>query len=162
MIRSAHSNDSPALAEIYNHYILNTHATFETTPIEAKDMAARIRLVQEKQQLPWYVLEPDNTIVGYAYATQWKPRRAYARTVETSVYLNHDEFGKGYGKQLYKALIEKLESDGYHALLGGIALPNETSIKLHEQLGFKKVAHFKQTGYKFDRWIDVGYWQLLL
>ena len=162
MIRSAQPSDSQAIAEIYNYYVMNSHATFETEPIDGEEMKTRVKRVLEELKLPWNVLEEDNEVVGYAYATQWKARAAYARTTETSVYLHKDHFGKGYGSRLYIALLNQLKKEGYHAIIGGISLPNEGSIKLHEKLGFEKVGVLKQVGYKFDRWIDVGYWELIV
>lgn len=162
MIRPAQTSDALVIAEIYNYYILNSHATFETEPLDGQEMEARIKRVQEELGLPWNVLEVDSTIVGYAYATQWKARAAYSRTTETSVYLDKSQFGKGYGSRLYSDLLMHLRKEGYHAIIGGISLPNEGSIKLHEKLGFEKVGVLHQVGYKFDRWIDVGYWELLL
>lgn len=162
MIRSAKTEDALAIATIYNHYILHSHATFETEPIDEAEMLGRIRKVQDEFDLPWLVKEENGAVVGYAYATQWKPRKAYGNTTEISVYLDKDHAGKGFGKRLYQELISHLHGKGYHAVIGGISLPNESSVRLHESLGFQKVAHFKETGFKFDRWIDVGYWQLLL
>ncbi|MEQ9466764.1 MAG: arsinothricin resistance N-acetyltransferase ArsN1 [Ekhidna sp.] len=162
MIRPATTEDAKAIATIYNHYILHSHATFETEPIDVPEMLSRIRKVQNEFALPWLVKEESGVVVGYAYATQWKPRKAYENTVEISVYLDKDCAGKGYGKHLYQELIRQLQGEGYHAVIGGISLPNESSVKLHESLGFQKVAHFKETGFKFDRWIDVGYWELIL
>ncbi len=162
MIRSATAQDYSQLATIYNHYIVNTHSTFEMNAVSPSEMGNRIERVQTHFNLPWLVIAEDEVPVGYAYATQWKPRSAYAKTTETSIYLHQDHFGKGYGTQLYTALISQLRQLGYHALIGGISLPNEPSIKLHEALGFKAIGSFKEVGYKFDRWIDVGYWQLIL
>lgn len=162
MIRSAKEMDANHIAGIYNHYILHSHATFETQPVDTNEMLSRVKKVQEEFGLPWLVKEANGTVMGYAYATQWKPRKAYENTVEISVYLNEESAGKGYGKLLYQELIKILRTQGYHAVIGGVSLPNEASVKLHETLGFQKVAHFKETGFKFDRWIDVGYWQLII
>ena len=162
MIRSAETKDYPRIASIYNHYILHTHSTFEKEAVTSSEMGNRIERVQSHFKLPWLVIEEDEQTVGYAYATQWKPRSAYAQTTETSIYLHQDHFGKGYGTQLYKELIDQLGQLNYHALIGGISLPNAASVKLHEALGFKGIGSFKEVGYKFDRWIDVGYWQLIL
>lgn len=162
MIRSAEPKDAIDIVDIYNHYILHSHATFELKPIEAKEMISRIHNVQEQFGLPWFVLEEGSKVVGYAYATQWKARPAYSKTTETSIYLHANSGGKGYGKKLYGQLINELKSLGYHAIIGGMSLPNESSRLLHEKLGFQKIAHFKEVGYKFDRWIDVGYWELIL
>ena len=162
MIRSALPSDAVSICEIYNHYILESHATCETSPVSSKEMAKRISRIQQELNLPWIVLEVDQQVVGYAYATQWKPRQAYAKTVETTVYIHMNFHGQGFGKRLYLELIDSLRNLGYHALLGGISLPNEGSAVLHEKVGFKKVGQLQQVGYKFDRWIDVGYWELIL
>ena len=82
--------------------------------------------------------------------------------MESTVYLSPDQAGKGVGTALYDALFTRLESWGAHAVMGGISLPNEASVALHEKLGMRKVAHFEAVGFKFGRWIDVGYWQRLL
>ncbi|MGH8166642.1 MAG: GNAT family N-acetyltransferase, partial [Woeseiaceae bacterium] len=97
-----------------------------------------------------------------AYASRWHGRCAYRFSVESTVYLDPDRTGRGVGKRLYAALIDAIRDLSMRAVIGGIALPNEPSIRLHERLGFRKVAHFEQVGFKHDRWIDVGYWQLLL
>lgn len=162
MIRPAIPSDASDIVEIYNHFILHSHATFEVEPISIDEMTVRISKVQEQFQLPWIVLEMEDRIVGYAYATQWKARKAYAKTTETSIYLHKDHGGKGYGRKLYSHLLDQLKSLGYHAIIGGMSLPNDSSQMLHENLGFVKIGHFKDVGYKFDRWIDVGYWQLIL
>lgn len=162
MIRQANSGDYHSVASIYNHYILNSHATFELEAITNDEMGSRIEKVQQTFRLPWLVLIDADQIIGYAYATQWKARKAYARTTETSVYLHKDHFGKGYGKTLYTELITQLQSLRYHSIIGGISLPNDASIQLHESLGFKKIGEFEEVGYKFDRWINVGYWELIL
>jgi phosphinothricin acetyltransferase len=89
-------------------------------------------------------------------------RAAYRYSAETSVYVAQGQGGRGIGSALYKALLEELRTRGIHMAIGGIAQPNPASVALHESLGFEKVAHFKQVGRKFDRWIDVGYWELRL
>ncbi|BCE00135.1 hypothetical protein TYM08_P0198 [Marinicellulosiphila megalodicopiae] len=112
---------------------------------------------------PWLVLENElGEVAGYAYAAKWQPRSAYKQTCEITVYLDKDQSGYGYGSALYKALLPLLKTSGFHTVVAGIALPNEASVKLQESFGFKKVTHFQQVGRKFDRWIDVGHWQLLL
>ncbi|SNS42727.1 phosphinothricin acetyltransferase [Ekhidna lutea] len=162
MIRDATNKDAAAIAKIYNHYILHSHSTFEIGPIDENEMISRIERVQNEFHLPWLVLEEDGIILGYAYATQWKARVAYSKTTETSIYLQKDQGGKGYGKPLYSKLMSQLKTLGYHAIIDGMSLPNEASRVLHEKLGFKKIGEFKEVGYKFDRWIDVGYWELIL
>ena len=160
MIRHAHPTDAPAICAIYNHYVLHTTITFEEIPVNDKEMEQRIATVQEKY--PWLVYEEEGRIIGYAYASQWKPRSAYKHTVETSVYLAPEEKGRGIGRQLYSALIGELKKTDIHALIGGIALPNEASIKLHESIGYKKIGQFIEVGYKFNTWVDVGYWEMVV
>jgi L-amino acid N-acyltransferase YncA len=160
MIRSAIPADGAAMADIYNHYILNSAITFEEERIATEQMQERLGQVQRHH--PWLVYEDDGSIVGYAYASNWKSRRSYRRSVESTIYLHKDKMGKGFGTHLYAGLIELLKLAGFHAVIGGIALPNEGSVGLHEKLGFAKVAHFKEVGWKFERWIDVGYWELML
>ncbi|WP_421763643.1 GNAT family N-acetyltransferase [Ekhidna sp.] len=162
MIRFAKSEDAQSIVAIYNHYILHSHATFELTEIDTDEMISRIHKVQKEFNLPWLVMEIDKEIVGYAYATQWKARVAYSKTVETSIYLHKDQGGKGYGKPLYNELMSQLKLLGYHAIIGGMSLPNEASQALHEKIGFIKIAEFKEVGFKFNQWIDVGYWELIL
>ena len=159
MIRKVTLEDAGEISEIYNHYILNSIATFETIAIGVEEMQNRIRLVQ--QNFPWLVFESDGEILGYAYATEWRARRAYKRTVESTVYLRQDAFNKGIGTKLYKALLKELKKMKVHAVIGGISLPNDASVALHEKFKFEKVAHFKEVGFKFNKWIDVGYWELL-
>ena len=160
-IRSAKESDAASLARIYNHYISATCATFETGLIGPKEMEERIAETQNAS-LPWLVAEESGEILGYAYASKWKGRCAYRFSVESTVYLDTASTSKGIGSQLYSGLIAAIRALSMHAVIGGIALPNERSIALHERLGFKKVAHFEQVGYKQDRWVDVGYWQLLV
>jgi L-amino acid N-acyltransferase YncA len=161
LIRPAVDADGPALADLYNFYVLNTITTFEAEPVSAQEMADRARAVLE-QGLPWYVAEAEGRLVGYSCAVSWKSRSAYRHSCESTIYLVDGCAERGWGSTLYRCLIAELQELGLHAVLAGIAQPNEASIKLHEKLGFSKVAHFSEVGRKFDRWIDVAYWQLLL
>lgn len=158
MIRIATTADAKAISDIYNYYIKNTIITFEEEPVSYKDMEERIF---ENSHIDWLVYEEYNEIKGYAYASKWKSRCAYRHSLESTIYLKNDAIGNGIGSRLYSKLIDNIKSGGYHAVIGGIALPNDSSIKLHEKLGFEKVAQFKEVGYKFNRWVDVGYWELI-
>jgi phosphinothricin acetyltransferase len=160
-LRMAQASDAAAIVAIYNHYILTSTISFEEEPVSATQMQQRIADVQSKG-LPWLVLEVAGQLVGYAYATPWRVRHAYRFSVETSVYLDPAWQGRGLGRQLYTELLAQLETHGCHLAIGGIALPNPGSIALHEALGFHQVACFKEVGYKFARWLDVGYWQKTL
>ena len=160
-IRTASPADAAALCAIYNPYVATTAITFEEEPVAEPDMAQRIADVAAAG-LPWLVAEADGKIVGYAYATKWRVRPAYRHSVESTVYVDAARVGQGVGRALYAALLDELRRRGLHLVIGGIALPNEGSVGLHERLGFRKVAHFAEVGMKFGRWIDVGYWQLNL
>jgi phosphinothricin acetyltransferase len=160
-VRAAVASDGQAVADIYNHYITDTIVTFEEEPVSAAEMSRRISEVQAVP-LPWLIAEAEGAVAGYAYATKWRPRYGYRFSVEISVYLAADKSGHGLGTALYSRLFEELRERGIHSVIGGIALPNEVSVRLHEKFGFEKVAHFRENGIKFGRWIDVGYWQLIL
>ncbi|MEP6634181.1 MAG: N-acetyltransferase family protein, partial [Luteimonas sp.] len=160
-LRDADHGDAANIAAIYNRHVRETIVTFELEEVADADMRARIQHVQEAG-LPWLVVAHDGAVRGYAYAAPWKSRAAYARTVETSIYLDAEMSGRGHGKRLYAALIERLRIAGMHAAIGGASLPNAASAALHEALGFRHVGVFREVGHKFGRWIDVGYWQLRL
>lgn len=160
MIREIVPADVPHVCDIYNYYIKNTIISFEETPVSFDEMEKRID--QITSMFPFYVYSEKDRILGYAYASIWKGRSAYRFSAESAIYLRNGEQGKGIGRQLYTTLLDELKHRQIHTVIGGIALPNESSRILHEKLGFKKVAHFEQVGYKFDKWIDVEYWQLIL
>ena len=160
-IRPVEPGDASAIAAIYNHYIAETVITFEELPVPAAEIARRIEDVRAAA-LPWLVAEQAGRILGYAYATKWRDRSAYRFSAEVTVYLDPSDVGRGIGSKLYAELFPRLRARGVHAALGGIALPNEASIALHEKFGMRKVAHLEEVGFKFDRWIDVGYWQCTL
>jgi phosphinothricin acetyltransferase len=160
-VRQALPSDADALSRIYNHYVRETIVTFEEEPVSPKEMTGRLEAVL-LSGLPWLIGEYEDKICGFAHASSWKSRYAYRFAVETTVYLDPKQVGRGYGTRLYEAILAMLRDRGIHAAIGGIALPNEASVALHEKLGFKKVAQFREVGYKFNRWIDVGYWELLL
>lgn len=161
MIRQATNDDAPAMAQMYNAYILETTITFETDPLDAAEMARRMGAVAAAK-MPWLVLEQDGRLAGYCYAHPWKERAAYQHTVETTIYLAPEFQGRGLGRQLYQELLAELKKRPVHAVIAVVALPNPASVGLHESLGFTQVAHFREVGRKFERWIDVGSWQLML
>lgn len=158
-IRSARLDDAAAIAAIYNHYVLNTTISFEEAAVRDADMEERIGNVLDAG-LPWIVAVRNGEVLGYAYATKWRVRHAYRFSVETSVYVSSGLPRAGIGSALYRELIARLRAAGVHVAIGGIAQPNPASVALHENMGYVQVAVFSEVGYKFDRWIDVGYWQL--
>lgn len=160
-LRDATPDDAAAIVAIYNHYVLNTTISFEEAPVTEADMRGRIAGVADAR-LPWLVAVEGDRILGYAYATKWRVRHAYRFSVESSVYVDKDLPRSGVGRTLYTALIERLRAAQVHLVIGGIAQPNAASVALHERMGYAKAAMFSEVGYKFGRWIDVGYWQLKL
>ncbi|MEO7538452.1 MAG: N-acetyltransferase family protein [Pyrinomonadaceae bacterium] len=160
-VRSATSNDAAAVAEIYNYYIANSHATFELDSIDAAEMLRRIESGWSGEY-PFMVYEEDGEVLGYAYGHQYKPRKAYEYSIEVSVYVRNGHEGGSIGTRLYEQLFAEIGRGDFHAIIAGISLPNEASIRLHEKFGFEKVAHFREVGFKFDRWIDVGYWEKIV
>ena len=158
IVRRVRSDDVNAISEIYNFYVMETAVTFEEKAVTSDDIQSRIHDV-ESSDLPWLVGEEKGRIIGYAYANRWKERSAYRHSVEVSVYVDHTLHKKGWGTVLYRALFDELRNRDIHLAIGGITLPNEASIALHEKFGMEKVAHFRGIGYKFGEWRDVGYWQ---
>ncbi|MFO1303143.1 MAG: arsinothricin resistance N-acetyltransferase ArsN1 family B [Burkholderiales bacterium] len=154
------ADDAAAIAAIYNHHVLNTVVTFEEVPVDAAAMRARIEEIERAHV--WYVAEVAGELAGYAYASAWRPRTAYRKSVETTVYLGDAYLRRGIGAALYETLLPELARRGFHSAMAGIALPNAGSVALHERVGFAKVAHFREVGWKLDRWIDVAYWQRML
>jgi len=160
MIRTVKPQDAQTIVDIYNYYVEHSTATFEEKCIDNAEMLKRIKKVTELN-LPWLVLEVENKVIGYAYATPWKVRSAYRYSVESTVYCSPESLGQGLGYQLYQALFTELQKLPIHSVMGGITLPNPASVALHEKLGMSQVAHFHQIGQKFDKWLDTGYWQLV-
>lgn len=160
MIRLINESDIPSIKAIYNHYIKNTHVTFEENEIDDHELGKRIKEITE--DYPWIVFEEENKILGYAYASRWKKRSAYKHSAEFTVYVDKNNFRRGIGSQLLNELIKQAKEKNIHCLIGGVAMPNEMSIALHEKFGFIKCAEFKEVGFKFGKWIDVGYWQKLI
>lgn len=101
-------------------------------------------------------------MAGYAYAAPWHERSAYRYSVETTVYVDPGQLRRGVGSRLYQSLLDELRRRDLRSALAVIALPNAASVALHERLGFARVGHLEAVGYKFERWVDVGFWQLLL
>jgi phosphinothricin acetyltransferase len=160
-IRAAISDDARAICNIYNYYIEHTTITFETAPVSETEMKQRIDEIIHAGY-SFYVGEANGKIIGYCYTHRWNSRCAYDTTAEDSIYLDRDETGKGYGTQLFEHLLNNIDESKIHVLIAGICIPNDGSVRLHEKFGFKQVSHMKEVGRKFDRWLDVGHWQLII
>ena len=158
MIRSVKLEDAQNILNIYNYYVTNTVVTFDLEPLSLEVFKEKINTIS--QEYPFIVFEEENEILGYAYGSRFRPKPAYNNTVESTVYVKNGEHDKKIGTKLYRELLKRLKEKKYHVVLGVLTLPNEASVRLHENFGFNKVAHLKETGLKFDTWHDVGFWQL--
>ena len=161
MIREVQASDFEAISEIYNEYILRSTATFEVEPVTA--LTLKERWIEMPLQCPYLVwTDDDGRVQGYAYAHLWQERAAYARTWETTVYVRRGCAGRGIGSALMRRLIDGCRRAGCHALVACITAENADSRRMHERLGFRQVSLFKEVGWKFDRWLDVTDYELLL
>jgi phosphinothricin acetyltransferase len=159
-IRAATLDDADAIAEIYNHYILDTTATFDLTPKSPQDRATWI--AKRGGEHPVLVAEVDGRTVGWGCLSPWGERAGWRHTVEISVYVELERRGKGIGRALMEALLEHAREYGHHAVVGQIVSENVASLVLSESLGFRQVGRLEQVGRKFDRWLDVVLVELIL
>ena len=157
LIRPATLDDLPRLSEIYNHYVVNSPATFDLEPYTVE------------RRMPWFaqfagsghhrllVAEEDGIVLGYAGTTRFRPKPAYDTTVETTIYCAADQTRRGLGSLLYAALFEAIANEDIHRMVAGFTLPNTASQALHERFGFKPVGIFREVGRKFGRYWDVAW-----
>jgi L-amino acid N-acyltransferase YncA len=157
VIRDATEADLPAVAEIYAYESLHTYSTFETQERPLQAWHHKLR-----GHYPFLVAVEAGAVLGYAYASEFRDRPAYHRTVETSVYVHRDARGRRLGSLLYDGLLDRLSGQAFHTALALIALPNDASVRLHERTGFEHVGTMREVGDKQDRMIDVGVYQLML
>jgi len=160
MIRPVELSDCKSIADIYNFYIETTAITFEEIPITAAEMQNRINEI--RAVFPYLVHEENGEILGFAYVHAFHARSAYRFTLEDSIYLRNGCQGKGIGRALLGELLNEVKKQDIHSIIANIALPNDRSIKLHEAFGFKNAGALKEVGRKFDKWLDIGYWELIL
>ncbi|CAF3441964.1 unnamed protein product [Rotaria sp. Silwood1] len=154
-IRPSREADIAAITAIYSYYVLNSTCTFEITPPTIDQMASRRDDVL-KNNMPYLVAEEADSIIGYAYCTWFKPRAAYRFSMESTIYLDKDMCGKGYGRLLLNALLHEAELVGVRKMIAVIGdSTSERSISLHRTAGFTHVGLLKSCGWKFNRWIDV-------
>jgi len=160
-IRNATENDLQPMLDIYNEIIMNTTAIFQYDPHtleQRKEWFAQ----KKKENYPVFVAEENNMIVGFSTFGQFRNWQAYKYSVENSVYIKADQRGKGIGKLLLQPLIDAAKQMRLHTIIAGIVADNEASMALHQKFGFVEVAHFKEVGYKFDKWLDLKFLQLML
>ncbi len=158
VVREFTERDVAPANALTNHYIKTTAVHFATEP--ASDQEFRAQWQKGRADYPWLVVEVDQRFAGFAKAYRWRERAAYARTAETGIYLEPTHHGRGIGRVLYKALLRRLQDAGFRTAIGGIALPNPASIKMHEAVGFRHVGNFRGVGCKFGQWHDVSFWQI--
>jgi L-amino acid N-acyltransferase YncA len=160
-VRSADTADLPRIAAIYDEQVRTAISTFDLTSPGLGYWEARLASVEPGDHL-LVADSPSGEVVGYAYSSSYRPRPAYARTREVSVYLDDSARGQGLGRQLYDELLGRLRTDGMHQVLAVIALPNDASEALHLSCGFSRVGLLPEVGWKFDRWIDTALWGLAM
>ena len=156
-VRDAGPADAAACAAIYAPYVIGTTVTFETEPPDVTEMERRIAKAQARHA--FLVLEDGGEVVGYAYAGPFKERAAYRWSCEVSVYLAGDRRGRGGGRRLYEALLERLTARGYRMAAAGMTQPNEASGRLHAAMGFEPVGTYRDIGWKFGASHDVAWVQ---
>ena len=158
--RQATLEDAKQICVLYNHFVSQTTISFEQEPVTVEDMQNRILMVSTKWC--WLVAVCDGELLGYAYASTWRARAAYRYTVESAIYLSQTEQHKGLGTRLYQALLAQLKDKGYHVVIATIAGVNPVSEHLHTKLGFKKIGHYPEVGFKNNQWVGITTYQLIL
>lgn len=160
IIRDFAERDVESACSLTNYYILNTVIHFGTQPAQPSEF--RQMWLDGAAKYPWVAAEVDGRFAGYAKASRWRERDAYKLTAEVGLYVESSFHRRGIGSELYREVLNRLRAASFHTAIGGITLPNAASERLHESLGFTRVATFRQVGRKFDAWHDVGFWQLML
>lgn len=160
VVRAVREEDLAAVRDVVNWAIENTHYNFNTEPQTTEHW--RSEWSGSRERYPWLVATLDGEVAGVAYAGRYKVRRAYDWTAEVTVYVDHRRHRRGVAAALYAELLPILAAQGFHALLGVIALPNPASVALHERFGFVAAGETPQVGWKHGRWWSVGNWQKLL
>lgn len=158
-IRAATDADVPRLAEIYNYYVVHTPATFDIEPYTVEQRREWFAHYAPAGRHRVIVAEDAGQVVGAAWSSQFRPKRAYDTTVETSVYCAPDALGRGVGTLLYEALFRAIKDEPLHRAVAGITQPNEASVRLHERFGFRQVAVLSEVGRKFERYWDVAWYE---
>lgn len=161
MVREATYQDLPRLLEIYNDIIVNTTAVYDYEP-HTIEMRTQWFEAKKSQGFPVFVAEEKGKVLGFSSMGPFRAWAAYKFSVENSIYVAAEARGKGIGKILLAPVIEASKGMGFHTILAGIDATNEASVRLHEHFGFKEVALFKEVGWKFDRWLDLKFMQLIL
>jgi len=159
IIRPGARKDLPQIVEIYNHYVAQTHITFDVNPVNVADRTRWFDDFSANQRHQLWVAQNEGEISGYAHARAFRAKAAYETSVETTIYLKSGVLNRGLGSRLYQALFAALKVTGVHRAYGVIALPNEASIALHLKFGFKPLCTFSEVGRKFNRFYDVQWFE---
>ena len=160
LIRDAEKKDITSINEIYNYEVLNGVATFDTEP---KTDEERLEwLNHHSQKFPCIVVEENNKVLAWGSLSQYSSRKAYEGTCEISIYVGNNARGKGLGKLIISELLKRAKNNNIHVILSRVAGENEASKNLHLNFGFELVGILKEVGYKFDRYIDVNFYQKLI
>jgi phosphinothricin acetyltransferase len=159
IVRAAQPADLSALTDIYNHYVGSSAVTFDTTQFTVGARQEWFSHYATTGPHRLLVAVDGDDVVGYATSSPFRPKPAYATSVETSVYLRHDATGRGLGTMLYHALFAALAGQDVHRAYAGVALPNDASVALHERLGFREVGTFLEVGHKLGRYWDVRWYE---
>jgi len=161
-IRPAVLDDLPALVGVYNHYVINSHVTFDTHPFTVEQRASWFDQFADAGPHRLLVADADGACAGYASSHAFRAKPAYDTSVETTAYVAPDWLGQGIGRLLYRTLLDELEAEPLHRAYGGIAQPNAASVALHESLGYTLVGTYREVGFKFDRYWDVSWYEKTL
>jgi L-amino acid N-acyltransferase YncA len=154
LVRAAEAPDFEAIARIYAHHVLHGTATFEVDPPDAKTMRQRWAAILDLG-LPYLVAEWEGALIGYAYASEYRPRPAYRFTIEDSIYVDAEHAGRGCGRALLAELIAICANGPWEQMIAVIGdSANEPSVRLHEQFGFRHVGTLQAVGFKFEKWLD--------
>ena len=161
VVRDASETDLGAILTIYNHAIETTTAVFSYAP---HTMAMRQEWFSDKcaKGYPVLVADRDGAVVGFATYGPFRAWPAYRYSVEHSVYVAEGARRQGIARRLMERLVDRARAQDFHVVIGGIVSENAASLELHAGLGFEKVAHFRQVGYKFGRWLDLTFMQVVL
>lgn len=160
-VRTALETDLEAILEIYNDAVVNTTAVYDYEP-HTLEMRKQWFRIKEAQGYPVFVAEENGKVAGFSSIGPWRAWAAYKYSVENSIYVAADQRGKGIGKKLLEPLIEAAKQLDLHTIIAGIDATNEVSINLHRKYGFTEAGTVKQVGFKFGRWLDLTFMQLLL
>ncbi len=160
MVREAEETDLPAILEIYNDSVMTSTATFEQNiqTVETR----REWFKNHGSNYPLIVAVSNGEILGYCSLSQFQGNSGYRATVELSVYVEKNSRRQGIAKLLMREVLGRAKEKSFHAIISSISFDNEPSIRLHENFGFQKVAHLKEVGFKFSKWHDTCYYELIL